>query len=246
MLLLDLAPEIFELIVRTFVEQATLPDIFHARGVCRTFARYIDHELLEELPIAQFVEKSNSGQEEWGWAPFNFFRERIHIFLAKRVRYPGVDGNTPNLVGFLIKIVETLLLEAPSSSCIDDLREQYVHDIVRAVVAMRGNTVHRLLIPHIPSDYESRTLEKYITQQDPDVADMIAAAAAVGNINAVEKRIRFCSKTLSNKLLFVHPIGAALVTGQLKVFKFLSEKIRKDGVGVTTSPWIVVTSCEAS
>jgi hypothetical protein len=182
---------------------------------------------LEKLPLELFVDKSNNGQDEYGWAPFEFFKERIDVFLVNQLRRSSAGGCTSALVGFLNNIVDNLLVEAPSDTCLKGLREQYIHDIVRAVVAMELPTVQHMLIPPISTNYTPRTTVKYIEQQIASAADMLSAAAAVGNIEAVRSLYTPGDKTLgSDKNLLGQPIGAAAATGQLEVLKYFSQTIK--------------------
>ncbi|KAI4711438.1 hypothetical protein J4E89_004003 [Alternaria sp. Ai002NY15] len=201
-----------------------------------SFAAVLNHHLLAKTPINKYLAymKLVGLQLHQAKSPFQFVVDHAETYLLNRIR--SQDGYLHLYPAFINKLVGILMrFNLPDDNDIE-LREQYILDLVRAVVATtpRDRLREGLAI----------WLKKDLVAASPRIVDpeislweALAGAAAVGNFKAVAHFLSHTTDFLEHRFDYhVHDLPSAVVaaasTGKSVMIEYLLAKVK---VGLETN-----------
>ncbi|KAI4664931.1 uncharacterized protein J4E79_003230 [Alternaria viburni] len=201
-----------------------------------SFAAVLNHQLLAKTPINKYLAYMRlvGLQLHQAKSPFQFVVDHAETYLLNRIR--SQDGYLHLYPAFINKLVGILMrFNLPDGNEIE-LREQYILDLVRAVVATtpRDRLREGLAI----------WLKKDLVAASPQIVDpeislweALAGAAAVGNFKAVAHFLNHTTDFLEHRFDYhVHDLPSAVVaaasTGKSVMIEYLLAKVK---VGLETN-----------
>ncbi|KAI4633524.1 hypothetical protein J4E80_000890 [Alternaria sp. BMP 0032] len=201
-----------------------------------SFAAVLNHQLLAKTPINKYLAymKLVGLQLHQAKSPLQFVVDHAETYLLNRIR--SQDGYLHLYPAFINKLVGILMrFNLPDDNDIE-LREQYILDLVRAVVATtpRDRLREGLAI----------WLKKDLVAASPRIVDpeislweALAGAAAVGNFKAVAHFLNHTTDFLEHRFDYhVHDLPSAVVaaasTGKSVMIEYLLAKVK---VGLETN-----------
>jgi len=251
MLLLGLPSELFNSILEHYSEAALLDEVFRTRLVCSksprcqyrpsplitlgSFAAVLNHQLLAKTPIKKYLAFMESAglQLHQAKSPFQFVVDHAETYLLNRIR--SQDGYLDIFPAFINKLVDVLMrFNLPDDNVIE-LREQYILDLVRAVVA---TTPRDRLRQGLAIWIKKYLVAAYPRIVDPEIplSDALAGAAAVGNFKAVAHFLNHTTDFLEQHFGYhvdhlPSVLEAAASTGKSVMIEYLLAKVK---VGLET------------
>ena len=246
MLLLGLPSEILTSVLEHYSEAALLDEVFRTRLVCSkspkchyrlsllivlgSFAAVLNHQLLAKTPIKKYLAFMELAglQLHQAKSPFQFVVDHAETYLLNRIR--SQDGYLDIFPAFINKLVDVLMrFNLPDDNVIE-LREQYILDLVRAVVA---TTPRDRLRQGLAIWIKKYLVAAYPRIVDPEIplSDALAGAAAVGNFKAVAHFLNHTTDFLEHHFDYhvnhlSNAIVAAASTGKSVMIEYLLAKVK--------------------
>jgi len=246
MLLLGLPSEMLNSILEHYSEAALLDEVFRTRLVCSkspkcqyrlsqlmilgSFAAVLNHQLLAKTPIKKYLAFMELAglQLHQAKSPFQFVVDHAETYLFNRIR--SQDGYLDIFPAFINKLVDVLMrFNLPDDNVIE-LREQYILDLVRAVVA---TTPRDRLRQGLAIWLKKDLVAAYPRIVDPEVplSDALAGAAAVGNFKAVAHFLNHTTDFLEQHFGYhvdhlPSVLEAAASTGKSVMIEYLLAKVK--------------------
>ncbi|KAF2109214.1 hypothetical protein BDV96DRAFT_652068 [Lophiotrema nucula] len=207
MRLLDIPSELFAIIIRHYVHIAGT-EAYVTRAVSRAFNNCLLRELYDWHPV-----------DRCGVNKGCVVKCDLGTFLNYRIKKQN-DG-TQNLIGYINSIIDHLIRLFPPSEDIDATKECYQRDIIQWIV--RGGHLSSGYAKDVKQfNWYERTRSINIDNNDA-VIDAVAAAAAVGNLDAFQ-HFWVKSQVSSPWLRDNAPPSAAvasIATGKISVMRFV-------------------------
>jgi hypothetical protein len=189
-MLLDLPTELFTFIITDVVHDVGLTEAWRLRGVSKTFKSYIEDEILGNTPLSQFRQADKT---------FKIVHENLEKFLLKHCLSSPAFLATNPLPLFLVELTDTILSEFPpqdEAQDINKVRYEYLSDLVRLIIK---RTTARYGSPKDIVCFDSpwgdaicewadvNRMSGKANPADPlKLSQLVIAAAAVGNLNAIK------------------------------------------------------------
>ena len=246
MLLLGLPSEMLTSILEHYSEAALLDDVFRTRLVCSkspkcqyrlspliklgSFAAVLNHQLLAKTPMKKYLDFMELAglQLHQAKSPFEFMVDHAETYLLNCIR--SQDGYLHLIPAFINKLVDILMrFNLPDDNVIE-LREQYILDLVRAVVA---TTSHDRLREGLTTWLKKDLAAASPRIVDPEISlsEALAGAAAVGNFKAVAHFLNHTTDFLEHHFDYhlddlPSAIVAAASTGKSVMIEYLLAKVK--------------------
>jgi hypothetical protein len=244
--LAELPGELFNEVIAFFLETANLPDLFRARAVCRAFAAPINHHLLSNIPLKVFETYHESARPT-----FQDNERGTYKFLdanAETLLFNHAKASTePDVVKGLNDLVKELLGFSSEEDNTEELRDQYLRDLSRSYRSnfwfIDTELTRSFVADIMPTEklmwYTLQKLESMQIVREEErqevVSTLLAAAAAVGNANAVACYLALGGDIFEQLEIFSSPIAGAACTGKSEILRMLLGEVKQDVLATSST-----------
>ncbi|KAJ4336134.1 hypothetical protein N0V95_008695 [Ascochyta clinopodiicola] len=201
MLLLDLPPELFGLVIAHLVNDSGISEAWQHRRVCRTFRRSIEFETLANQPIRAFLRANET-------SACSILKNNAALYLSYRVK--ALKGAYSFIPLFMKMICDTTTVGLAEGNY--QTRKQYERDLCRLL--FKETTTAKILLT-IKSPARSTKYSYCVSLFDKDLfSNQIAAAAAVGDLQALRTALYNDPRRIWDKSpAFGYPLAATAAAG---------------------------------
>ncbi|KAF2249501.1 hypothetical protein BU26DRAFT_551198 [Trematosphaeria pertusa] len=213
MLLLDSPPEIFQGIVHALVSQAGVSEAWKLRGVCRTFAAEIKHDIFANQPKDAFRDSRSR----------RVLAEELPLYLSNRTKKlldaeNALPEKVKGMVGNLTNILDV-------GDQADSQKQHYTETLCKAVLREWGFSAVFAIIGMDGDNDRSLSLGISL-QRDLDFEEDIAAFAAIGEHDIVRRLLPRFTQT-SESPTFGNPLANAALMGHGNVITVISDYLQR-------------------
>ncbi|KAF2118043.1 ankyrin repeat-containing domain protein [Lophiotrema nucula] len=221
--LLDMPPEMVQRVVGCYVSKFGVVQAWKTRSICRTWREYVEYEVLARQPVRAFTRQGSlSGRE--------ILRHNMATFVAYRIKNPkGLNTFLPN---FMNRMITALTQVAGDSN--DATQNEYAK-LLSHVFANTYEHAYHLIIVNPTKPINANKAAGFAEGMS---ANLIAAAAAIGSLDAIRHFVAQDSKALWDKsVAFGYPLAAAALAGRDDMVMILYKHllaVRKAGADKST------------
>ncbi|KAH5007061.1 hypothetical protein HBI22_213150 [Parastagonospora nodorum] len=210
--LLDIPLELFQQIARDVVEVAGITGAWKLRGVCRSFAAEISHDIFFKRTAAEFT----------GWSQTRFLMPTMDRYLAALLRLPlDVDQLLLDKIQSMVHWATTEV-DGNTKSNKDDAAENVCTGLLNVVGG--SNLVYPII-------HESRDERKNLTrwtEQDLGIHDKLVAALGVGSYELIKTLLpKLLEKPREVFWLAFDPFEIAIRKNDMTLFQITLRIVRK-------------------
>ncbi|KAK1916054.1 hypothetical protein P3342_003869 [Pyrenophora teres f. teres] len=217
--LLDMPPEIFQRVVKTYVRTNGVVEAWKIRKTCKTFRDYVEYEIFSTPKLNGYI-KEKAGR--------NILRNNIAKFLYLRSNKLNgfIRDLVPNFIRDVMAIAEPWVR--------DDKAKAALRKVLCELYVKTDSNAFACIVQDIRHGRHQNHLQGF---QVTKVINLVAAAAAAGSPDWLRDLANHDHQVLwLHSPTFGYPIVAAAYAGQFNVVKALAEQALTDqGLSTTTS-----------
>lgn len=221
--LLDLPPELFQQVAHDLVEVAGITDAWQLRGVCRTFAAEISHDIFAKRKTWEFT----------SYRDRRFLRLAVHRYLAARLHHPlDIDKRFLDKIRIMVDWAASVS-HAKTASQKDEIAEK--------ICAVLNTSTGGLHLLHV---LQCGSTGCYIpwynwSKQELDMHDRLTSAVSIERYDLVEEMLSELSDAVQVSWFVFQPFEIALEHGDKLLlettFRFLKSVSEAGNLAFTAS-----------